>query len=151
MKTKLFLIKESIVALLILLFAYTAFSKFIEYDIFVFQMQLVPLPLMGEIAPTLGWMVPLVECLIVIALMIGKWRTIGLYSSLLLLFIFEGYISILLLSGYDLPCTCGGIISKMGWKEHLIFNAILILLTVFALYFNKEKQQNSLHLKKSIQ
>lgn len=151
MKTKLFWIKESIVALLILLFAYTAFSKFIEYDIFVFQLQLVPLPLMGEIAPTLGWMVPLVESLIVIALIISKWRTIGLYSSLLLLFIFEGYISILLLSGYDLPCTCGGIISKMGWKEHLIFNAIFILLTVFALYFNKEKQQNSLQLKKSIQ
>jgi len=119
------------VILLCLLFVYTSASKFLDYDKFVFQMRLAPVPLMKIAAPVLGWLVPAIEFLIAVALAVGIFissvKIKALYVSVILLLAFEVYISIMLLSGSHLPCTCGGIISKMGWKQHLFFNAFFIL------------------------
>ncbi|MGY0035165.1 MauE/DoxX family redox-associated membrane protein [Pedobacter sp. NJ-S-72] len=57
-------------------------------------------------------------------------RLKGFYASFLLLFTFEIYIAIMLLSGEKLPCTCGGIISQMGWKTHLVFNAVFMIISI---------------------
>ncbi|MCC9073533.1 hypothetical protein LNQ49_18305 [Flavobacterium sp. F-65] len=35
-----------------------------------------------------------------------------------------------------LPCSCGGILEKMSWLEHLIFNFIFVLLAGLALWLN---------------
>ena len=129
MKTTYF--KELIPVLLILLFTYTATSKFLDYDKFVFQMRLAPVPLMIPLAPVLGWVVPLVETIIALVLALGyfnsRLKIWGLYASVILLSAFEIYIAIMLLSGSHLPCTCGGIISQMGWKQHLFFNGFFII------------------------
>jgi len=49
----------------------------------------------------------------------------------------------MLLSGQHLPCTCGGIISKMSWKQHLGFNALFILVGLIGIIKTKK---NSLGL-----
>jgi len=128
--------------LLLILFVYTATSKFLDYDKFVFQMKLAPLPLMKLTAPILGWLIPTIEVLLAITLAIGiiesGYQLTGIYASLILLFLFEIYISGMLFSGMKLPCTCGGIISKMSWKQHLSFNALFIILSLTAIATSKK-------------
>lgn len=144
-------IQEIITLLLIILFAYTAASKFLEYDKFVFQMRLAPVPVMAWLAPVLGWLVPIVETLLVIGLSLGLYipRLLrqSLIASVALLSLFELYITAMLLTGRHLPCTCGGIISTMSWKQHLVFNAIFIFLGLLALrHHKKQKPMQALKL-----
>jgi hypothetical protein len=132
------------IILLCLLFVYTSASKFLDYDKFVFQMRLAPVPLMKTLAPLLGWLVPTVELILAIVLAVGMFsptiKIKALQTSLFLLLTFEVYITIMLLSGSHLPCTCGGIISAMGWKQHLFFNASFILGTFLSIrYLKKQK------------
>lgn len=125
--------------LFIILFAYTSTSKFLDRELFVFQIRLAPLPLMITLAPLLGWLIPLIEAALVITLSISKYRLRGLYASVILMVLFEIYIIAMLLSGSHLPCTCGGIISTMTWKQHLPFNAIFILIGTVAIIQSKHK------------
>jgi hypothetical protein len=125
--------------LLCLLFVYTATNKFLDFNTFVFQMRLAPVPWMQIIAPVVGWVVPLIEFGIAIAFAFGAFnKTINrnaLLASVILLSMFEIYITTMLLSGSELPCTCGGIISTMGWKQHLIFNAVFIIAGIMAIRY----------------
>ncbi|MCO5947935.1 MauE/DoxX family redox-associated membrane protein [Mucilaginibacter flavidus] len=133
-----------IIALLVLLFAYTGMSKFLDYDKFVFQMRLAPVPLMKKLAPFLGWVVPSIEILIAMGFAVGVYlhsiKIKALYASVILLLVFEFYIAAMLLSGSNLPCTCGGIVSQMGWKQHLFFNGFFILTGILSIkYLQKQK------------
>jgi len=95
-------------------------------------MKLAPAPLMKWAAPVLAWLVPLVEFLIVGLLVIGlyveRWQFAGFYASFFLMLVFQIYILIMLFSGSKLPCTCGGIVSKMSWTQHLWFNGLFMLI-----------------------
>lgn len=138
--------------LLILLFSYTASSKFLDMNLFVQQMRLAPLPLMKSIAPLMGWLVPITESIIVITLAIGIYhlqtQIKALYAAVILLCVFEVYIAAMLIYGSHLPCTCGGIISSMGWNVHLFFNGIFIICggaTIF--YLKKTPSKKNLMIK----
>jgi hypothetical protein len=113
---------------MVLLFSYTASSKLIDYEKFVFQMRLAPLPVMKNVAPVLGWVMPVAEAMIVFGLLYKPLRLNALKASVVLIVLFELYITTMLFSGRQLPCTCGGILSSMSWKEHLIFNAFFLFL-----------------------
>lgn len=130
-----------IVALL-LLFVYTSASKFLDYEKFVFQMQLAPVPLMKLFAPFLGWVVPLIEMIISICLALGFFYSFiqirALYVSVILLTFFEVYISSMLLSGSNLPCTCGGIVSQLGWGQHLFLNAFFVIGGILSIKYLKK-------------
>jgi putative oxidoreductase len=128
-----YILVKVITALFVLLFAYTATSKFLDYNLFVFQMRLAPLPMMILVAPILGWLMPSIELIIAISLLFGRFRLNALYASVILLLIFEFYIVGMLLSRQHLPCTCGGIISTMSWKQHLIFNGVFIAIGLTAI------------------
>jgi hypothetical protein len=119
--------------ILLLLFAYTATSKLIEHGLFVFQMRLAPLPYMINLAPILGWLIPTIEAILAAALYTQRYYIKALYGSGILLCLFEAYIVAMMLSGSHLPCSCGGIISTLSWKAHLVINALLVLLTIIAL------------------
>ncbi|MDP9079028.1 MAG: hypothetical protein M3O71_16490 [Bacteroidota bacterium] len=140
--------KQIVPILLILLFVYTATSKFLDYNKFVFQMRLAPVPLMKILAPVLGYFVPTIEMIIAISLATGFFNSSmmlkGLYASVILLLIFEIYISIMLLSGSNLPCTCGGIISQMGWKQHLFFNSFFIIGGIVTIRFLQKNHASGL-------
>lgn len=128
---------DAVTIFIVLLFIYTGVDKLLNYDRFTFQMALVPSPLIQSFAPVIGWLLPLVELLIVALLVIEKTRRIALWSSLILMAVFEGYIGWMKSTGLDLPCTCGGIISKMSWNTHFVFNAIIILLLIISLITTK--------------
>lgn len=128
-------------AFMLLLFIYTATNKLLEYKSFVFQLQLAPLPMMLTLAPILGWLVPTVELALVAGLYIARTRILSLAASLMLMVTFEGYIWWIKSTGLDLPCTCGGIISAMGWTTHFIFNAVIISFLTTALIIWKMQQR----------
>jgi putative oxidoreductase len=127
------LIATACISLIVLLFVYTSASKFLDYPKFVFQLRLAPLPMMITLAPVIGWLVPLAELLVPLGLLTEKYRLKALFATVALLILFEFYITAMLLTGKHLPCTCGGIISTLGWKQHLLFNALFILIAVTAI------------------
>jgi len=127
------LLVHAVTAFTALLFVYTATDKLLGYDLFVGQMQLVPVTLLKTTAPLLGWAVPLAELAAVAALFTTRYRRAGLVISLALMSSFALYIVVMLLSGIYLPCTCGGLVSAMSWPQHLIFNGVVIALLTLAL------------------
>jgi len=128
------LMTDLCIALILLLFTYSSISKFLDLKNFIFQMYRAPLPLMKIMAPVLGWLIPAIESLIVIGLFSNRFRLRALYASFALLVLFELYITGMILSGLHLPCSCGGVIAQMSWKEHIPFNAFFIALTFYAIY-----------------
>lgn len=128
------------IALLILLYSYTAISKLLDQYRFVFQMKLSPFSLVRDFATAWGWIVPIAELAIVIMLCIVKAQKQALYFSLALLVVFEIYIVGMLMTGLKLPCACGGVIAFMSWKIHVLFNAIFITINIISIsLFNKER------------
>jgi hypothetical protein len=125
--------------LLIILFAYTAFSKMDFFtngkliDVSHFQAAMMKSPVLQHHLNALGYTIPLTEIAICLLLLFQKTRLAGYYASLLLLCSFTGYIIYMFLTYPVLPCTCGGVISLLSWKQHLIFNIFFILLTIGAI------------------
>lgn len=121
---KLFL--ECICLLYILLFVYAAVSKLLDFE--NFQVQLGQSPLLSAFASWVSWLVPIIELILALLLFFPKWRVIALFASFSLMVMFTAYIFIILNYSSFVPCSCGGILEKLGWTEHLIFNVFFILL-----------------------
>lgn len=119
---------DAITFLFMLLFLYAATSKLLEYDLF--RAQIGKSPLITKYAGLFSWLVPAVEIVVSVMLFIPRFRLLGLYSSFSLMFVFTGYIAFILMFSPYVPCSCGGILSSMGWTEHLIFNIGFTLLAV---------------------
>jgi uncharacterized membrane protein YphA (DoxX/SURF4 family) len=126
------IIIETISFLLILLFMYAAVSKLLDYQIF--KLQLAKSPFINQYASLTAWALPVGEILIAIALTIRSTRLVGLYASLFLMTMFTAYIYAMLNYSYDLPCSCGGILSKMSWEEHLWFNVGFVILAIVGIF-----------------
>ncbi len=129
---------EIICSLLALLFVYAAFSKLLEYD--TFRIQVSNSPILKPFAAIIVWLIPTVELIIVVMLTIRHTRTAGLYSSFILLLVFTLYITGMLVSGIHLPCSCGGIIQQLSWKQHLLFNLFFIVLTVIGIVLERKQK-----------
>lgn len=121
----------AIVYFFILLFMYTAISKLLAFNVTLFDMRRNPL--LGNLALFWTVSVPAVEILISVLLFIPKTRKIGLWATLILISGFTGYVGTLLLSDYNLPCTCGGIFRELSWRQHLWVNLGLIIVALKAI------------------
>jgi hypothetical protein len=126
---------NSVSTLLIFLFTYTATSKLFENKGFVAVLQRLPLVERG--AGAIAVLLPVAELFIVLLLIFERTRLKGLYASLLLLSVFTGYLLYMVLYVPGLPCSCGGVIGRMGWRTHIIFNLIFIGLTLAAIRSNR--------------
>ena len=118
---------DLISSLLIFLFGYTAISKLLS--IHRFEAVLEQSPLISSGAAMLAWQVPLVELFIVLLLIFSSTRIMGLWMSGIMLFLFTVYLCYMVLFSPNLPCSCGGVISSMSWKGHVLFNLLFIGLT----------------------
>lgn len=72
------------------------------------------------------------EGIAVMLLLIPLTRWYGLILAALLMSLFTAYIAYMLITASSLPCSCGGIISKLGWKEHLWLNIGLFIIACVA-------------------
>ena len=118
--------------LIVLLFVYTGSSKLLGYEVFVNQLSQVAF--LKGYAGFIAVSLPLLEIAVGLLIAINPTRTYGWWLSSVLMTSFTIYVLIMLLSGNHLPCTCGGVISSMTWKQHLIFNIFFMCLSWLALY-----------------
>ncbi|MTG98796.1 hypothetical protein GJV76_11755 [Myroides sp. BIT-d1] len=123
----------------ILLFVYAAISKLITFE--AFQVQLTQSPLLSAYANIIAYLVIIVELVIALLLSLKQTKTLGLYLSYGLMVAFTIYIYLILNYSDFIPCSCGGILEKMGWTEHLWFNIIVSLLVLVALFFHDQKRK----------
>ena len=137
---------EIISALLVALWAYAAISKLLDYGTFKFQ--LGRSPYVTNMAGFVAWFLPLTELTVATLLIINKTRLLGLYSSFFLMLLFTGYIYAMLHFSYYIPCSCGGILSKMDWKTHFEFNVAFTILPVVGILLDKKPDRD--HSEKQI-
>jgi len=123
----------------ILLFCYASISKILDFE--NFQIQIGQSPLLSTYAGIVSYFTVIIEIVIAFLLAIPKTRRIGLYFSIGLMVAFTAYIYIILNYSEFIPCSCGGILEKMDWKTHLIFNICCILLAIIS-YFLVEMDRN---------
>lgn len=126
----------------ILLFFYAGISKVMDFE--NFQVQIAQSPLLSAFADIVSYGVIIVEMIIVVFLSIPKTRQIALYASTALMSAFTIYIYLILNYSDFVPCSCGGILEKLGWTEHLIFNLICVLLGISAVLAETHRKAGSL-------
>ena len=122
-----------------LLFAYAAMSKLLDFE--NFQVQLAQSPLLSAYAGFISFAVIFVELLLAILLCLPKTQKMALYGSLGLMSAFTFYIHTILHYSDFVPCSCGGILEKLGWTEHMIFNMFFVFLAFSAILI-KERKEN---------
>ncbi len=124
-------IVETTSILLIILFVYAGLSKLLEFQ--NFRAQLGQSPLLSAYTGFISYAVLAVEFTIALLLAIPKTRFIALFASFTLMLLFTAYIIVILNYSSFVPCSCGGILEQLGWKEHLIFNIVFTLLAATAI------------------
>ncbi|SHF39385.1 DoxX family protein [Chryseobacterium sp. OV279] len=142
MKKKLTQLPIWIAYFFILLFCYAAISKIFDFE--NFQVQIAQSPLLSAYAGFVSYAVIIIELLIVLALIFTNTKRLGLYASLGIMVAFTVYIFLILNYSEFIPCSCGGILEKMGWTEHLIFNIICILMAIAAIVVLERENERRL-------
>lgn len=120
--------------LFLILFTYAAISKLLDME--NFKLEIDKSPLLSNYTNLITWGIPIIEIFISIILLIPKMRMIALHISLALMTSFTAYIFLVLNYTNYIPCSCGGILEKLGWTEHLIFNLFFICMAITAILLN---------------
>lgn len=128
---------EVISNLLILLFVYTATSKWL--DDASFKTVITQSPLIGSFSYVAAWLLPVLKVWTAGLLLYPGTRNVGLYAALVLMVVFTGYTMYMLLFASHLSCFCGGLIQYLNWHTHLLFNLAWILLAVIAIKLDRPK------------
>ncbi|MFL1012592.1 MauE/DoxX family redox-associated membrane protein [Flavisericum labens] len=131
-------ITKCIALLYVLLFTYAATSKLLDMERFIGQ--LGRFPYISDYAKALAWGVPTAELLVVVLYLFPKYTLAALYASLWLMVAFTIYIALVLRFSNHVPCACGGVLSQLGWTEHLVFNLVFVLFAVLGIYLKNQQQ-----------
>ena len=126
--------------LFILLFVYAAVSKLLDFE--TFQIQLGQFSLLSAFADWISWGVIILEIFITLLLFFENTRLLGLYMSFFLMIIFTVYVFVILNFAAYVPCSCGGVLEALGWKEHLIFNGFLMVIALIGILIQRKQQYN---------
>ena len=114
------LIIDIVAGLFVLLFLYTAIMKLRDSHLFIASMSHTPI--LRPFATFLAAVIPGVEIAISMLLFIPVTRFWGLLLATGLMALFTLYVAWILYSMKKLPCSCGGVIQQMNWRQHLLFN-----------------------------
>ncbi|MFD2201814.1 MauE/DoxX family redox-associated membrane protein [Shivajiella indica] len=123
---------EVLSMLLAVLFVYTGASKLIDWYGTVNSINNQVFP--EWMATLILYGLPALEIGVAIMLLVPPWRIWGLRLSVILMFIFTGYIGLVLTGIFGrIPCSCGGVLESLGWWEHLVFNVAVLGMGVVGL------------------
>jgi len=97
-------------------------------------------PFPNSWTPFLVFGLPSVEIATALALIFERTRLIGFYTSFVLMILFTIYITVILAHffGY-IPCSCGGVIEKLTWGQHLVFNLFFVALAFIGILLQRSK------------
>jgi hypothetical protein len=139
MKRKIII--EIISSLLILLFLYASVSKWLAFKTFIGDMNNQPFP--NWMTPYLVIIIPVLEVLIAIGLIFEKTRVPALYASFVLMMAFTIYTVAVLSHAFKyVPCSCGGVIKKLTWPQHLFFNLFFVAISLLGIWLKKRDAQH---------
>lgn len=122
-----------------LLFVYAAVSKLITFE--EFKVQLTQSPVLSMYSRVIAYLVVISELAIAFLLILRQAKLLGLYLSYSLMVAFTIYIFLILNYSDFIPCSCGGVLEKLGWSEHLWFNIIVSVLILLALYLEQKNKK----------
>jgi hypothetical protein len=138
---------EIICGLVVLLFLYTAVSKFMDFKTYKEDMYSQPFP--HDVATFFIWAVPLFEVVIAAAIFSPvivkneRIRKRGLYASLILMSLFTLYTGVVLAKVFGhIPCSCGGVIKGLTWTQHMFFNLFFVVIISLAIRLWKRMSIN---------
>ncbi|WP_261511776.1 MauE/DoxX family redox-associated membrane protein [Chryseobacterium paludis] len=132
MKKTVTILPHFIAYFFILLFCYASISKVLDFE--NFQVQIAQSPLLSAYAGIISHSVIITELLIVGLLVFPQYRLWGLYGSLGIMASFTIYIYLIIHYSEFVPCSCGGVLEKLGWEEHLIFNIGCVIVAIISIY-----------------
>jgi uncharacterized membrane protein YphA (DoxX/SURF4 family) len=115
---------EVISLLFILLFVYASVSKLLDYE--KFSIQIGQSPLLTGFGGSIPWLVIAVELIVSVMLAVPRMRLIAFFGAFSLMVMFTAYIYAVLHFSPFVPCSCGGVLEKLGWSEHLVFNGVFV-------------------------
>lgn len=130
------IIVEIISGLFIILFLYTSISKL--SNVFAFKSVLSKSPLIGSFSSILAWAIPFLEIIISVLLIMPRMRKIGLISASLLMILFTTYLAYMIMFTPDLPCSCGGVITYLSWKQHVLFNLFFLVIGITGILLSRK-------------
>lgn len=134
---------QIVLFLLVLLWVYAAVSKLSDLQRFQSQMNKQVLP--DTLKPVLIFLLPIVEIATAVTLIFDRTRLAGLFLSLGLMLAFTLYVGLAVFKVYPrIPCTCGGILSQMGWQLHFAFNIFYLLLTAVGIHIVYRERRSAL-------
>lgn len=128
----------------ILLFTYAAVSKLLDFE--HFRIQIAKSPLLSAFADIVSIGVPLVEILMSLLFFVPRYRATAFGLATGLMSMFTAYIVIILNFSSYVPCSCGGILEKMGWTEHLVFNIVFVVLGLIAWWLETNETASRIFL-----
>jgi len=123
-----------------LLLLYAALSKLWHFPVFRLQLGQSPWHLLSALSPVIAWGLPLAELSLVLMLLWPAARSAGFALSGILFAVFIVYLAILLSADVRLPCSCGGIISRLGWKGHIYLNIGFLVLSAAGFYLSQKQR-----------
>ena len=139
------LMQQVLAALLIFLFVYASVSKLSDVDLL--QEQLSMYPYIKGSAGILAFLIPFTELAISALLLFPATRYAAFHASLALLILFTVYLVIMLATQTNLPCSCGGVIEKLSWQGHILFNLFFMITTFIGIRmetYHKEAADKSI-------
>jgi hypothetical protein len=119
----------------IFLFVYTALSKLRELRTFIHV--LGSSPLIDHYNYLVGWTIPLFELAVAVLLFLPATKRLGMYCALGLVTLFTLYVAYMITFVPHLPCSCGGVIQQLSWRQHLALNCTLTLMAAMAAFQHK--------------
>lgn len=131
--------RELISFLLITLWFYAAVNQLLQLE--TFRIRLSQFPFINEYADLLAWFVPGVEIFIALIFFFPHLKDEAYFASFSLLLIFTAYIIAALNLSDSIPCSCNGVLPSLSWKEHILFNAVFLLIALAGLILSPEKRK----------
>lgn len=124
---------QIVTCLLIMLFVYAAGSKLVDYRNTRIQLGLYPW--ISHFSNTIAWANPAAELMTALGILIPRTKKWGFYASLGLLLLYTIYLVSMVseFTHLQLPCTCGGVISTLTWRQHIFFNLFFISLSIWGI------------------
>lgn len=117
--------------MLFFLFTYTSLSKIFDYPKYVSDLnrQTALAPIAGFLSVT----IPAVELVIAGLLMFRGGRKSGLIGAVVLMFLFTAYVGYVMVFESKWPCSCGGLVRFLTWRQHLVFNLFFLGVAIWGL------------------
>lgn len=128
-------IKEFFVPIIIFvdftIYFFSGVDKSLNFEKFVIQFARSPF------APSVfliefSILIIIIEIILCIMLFIDKLNKWALFGFFILSFLFTTYIFLMLIYSPQLPCSCGGLVDFLSWKQHLILNLFLTIMSFLA-------------------